>query len=71
MLCVMGVTSQYKQSNPSQQQTIVYVCTGSYASKYHRVANCRGLGNCKGQIVKMHRDKAAAQGRKACKLCYR
>jgi hypothetical protein len=49
----------------------VYVCSGKYATKYHRIADCRGLGNCKGEILKVSIKTAQADGRTACKICFR
>lgn len=49
----------------------VYICTGSYATKYHSTSSCRGLNNCKGSIKKISQKEAASKGRSACSICYR
>ncbi len=49
----------------------VYVCTGPYAKKYHKVKTCKGLKNCSGEIKQISKEKAEADGKTACKLCYR
>ena len=51
--------------------TYVYVCTGSFATKYHCRSNCSGLGKCKGKIVKMTEAAAKKEGRTRCGICYR
>jgi len=42
-------------------ETYVYICTGSYSTKYHYNKNCRGLSNCKSDIVKTSLSKAKNQ----------
>ena len=74
VLCcaVFAFNDNYTRPQVAQAKaTYVYVCTGSYATKYHSRSNCRGLGNCKGQIVKITEEQAQKQGRPPCKLCYR
>lgn len=49
----------------------VYVCTGSYAYAYHSNSHCRGLNNCKADIVFVTISKAKKMGnKKACDICY-
>ena len=31
----------------------VFICTGKYAKVYHAYTGCRGLKNCKGNIIKV------------------
>lgn len=53
-----------------QPNDVVYICTGSSATKYHRTADCRGLNNCKGSIVKVTRSDAENKyHRTPCKIC--
>jgi predicted lipoprotein with Yx(FWY)xxD motif len=44
----------------------VYVCKSTGAKKYHYSPDCRGLSNCKHEIVKMDRDDAEARGLGLC-----
>lgn len=53
----------------SKVQTYVYVCTGNYSKRYHSSPNCKGLHNCKGDIVKMTLDEATKEGRTPCHIC--
>lgn len=50
--------------------TYVYVCTGSYARVYHSSQSCRGLNNCKGDIIKVSLSDAINKyNKRACKIC--
>ena len=70
----MPVTSQattlhlaYAQGASAQPvATTVYVCTGVYATKYHYTSGCRGLNNCKGDIVEVDLARAREAGRTLC-----
>ena len=53
-----------------ESENTVYVCTGKSAKKYHKSSRCKGLRNCKGDIVKIERSRAEAMGKKPCKICY-
>ena len=44
----------------------VYVCKGKYSKKYHYKSNCRGLSNCKPDVVKVSLDDAKRLGRTLC-----
>ena len=44
----------------------VYICTGGYSTKYHLKPNCRGLSNCKGDIVRISRADARQKRRTLC-----
>ena len=59
----------YRAVSSITKTNVVYVCDGKYATKYHDSANCRGLGNCKGDIVKMTIDQARNNGKTACSIC--
>lgn len=48
----------------------VYVCTGSYARKYHYSAECNGLNNCSGNIEMITKDEAIQLAKIACEICY-
>lgn len=39
-------------------QRYVYICDSEYATKYHLVDDCRGLSNCKSDIVQVTLDEA-------------
>lgn len=50
----------------------VFVCTGKYAKVYHAYTSCRGLKNCKGDIVKVSLNDAINKyHRRACGYCER
>lgn len=36
----------------------VWLCMGKYSKVYHASANCRGLRNCKGKLVKVSLEDA-------------
>lgn len=63
----INVNANIDQS--SHQSKTVYVCTVTYAKSYHAKKNCRGLGNCKGEIKSVTKEKAEEDGRKPCKIC--
>ncbi len=49
---------------------VVYICTGTSATRYHRTENCRGLNSCKGKIIKVTRyDAENKYNRTPCKIC--
>lgn len=50
--------------------SIVVICGGKYATKYHNTTRCRGLRNCKGGLYKMSIKDAKKKGFTACKICY-
>lgn len=56
------------QENP---YSVVYICTGASATRYHSTASCRGLGSCGGNVVKVSEAKARELGRTPCKICYK
>ena len=47
-------------------KTDVYLCNSSGGKKYHYVKNCRGLSNCKAQIIKVTIQKAQTLGKDLC-----
>lgn len=53
-----------------KSENTVYVCTGKSAKKYHKSSSCKGLRNCKGDIVVMEKNRAEAMGRRPCRICY-
>ena len=48
----------------------VYICTGKYATTYHRSRSCSGLSNCKGSVESVSKSYAESIGRNQCKRCY-
>lgn len=67
-----GLCKETTKTTPKNQtkQEVVYICTGGYATKYHKKKNCRGLYNCKGKVVEISKTEAVKKGRTACKLCH-
>lgn len=57
------------ESSLLEQQTKVYICTGSSATTYHSIKNCRGLSACKSSVKEITLDQAVAMKRKPCKIC--
>ncbi|NLN32795.1 MAG: hypothetical protein GX159_04280 [Flavobacteriaceae bacterium] len=47
-------------------QSSVYLCNSSNAKKYHYTKNCRGLSNCKHQIIKVSVQEAKKRGKTLC-----
>jgi hypothetical protein len=54
----------------SSTQETVYICDGKYATKYHQVEDCRGLSNCKAEILSIDKKDAIKKGREECAICY-
>lgn len=49
----------------------VWICTSSGAYAYHSKRTCRGLNNCKTDIVLVTKQEAIEKfRRKPCKICY-
>ncbi|MCU0435959.1 MAG: hypothetical protein MUC87_21050 [Bacteroidia bacterium] len=48
----------------------VYVCLGSGAYAYHNTRNCRGLKQCKANIILVPIEKAQSMPRRPCGYCY-
>lgn len=54
----------------STKTETVYICTGGYSKKYHSSPDCRGLDNCKGQIIEVSLyDAVNKYYRTPCKVC--
>jgi len=56
--------------NITDIQSIVYICTGSFAYRFHSTPYCSGLNNCRGDIIKMSLKNAKKKGRTPCRKCY-
>ena len=66
----LNLNAQQQENVQAQQSSTVYICTGGYAKKYHSYSNCRGLSNCKGDIIAVSKNTAKEKGRTACSICY-
>ncbi|WP_262147989.1 hypothetical protein [Chryseobacterium foetidum] len=44
----------------------VYLCDSPDGKKYHYTKNCRGLSNCKHEIIKVSLKKAQTLGKTLC-----
>lgn len=66
-LLVMFVSCTNEKSNISSE-SVVYICTGGYATKYHSSHSCSGLGNCRGDITSI--SIKDVEDRTPCKKCY-
>lgn len=49
--------------------SVVYICTGPYAKKYHSRSDCRGLNNCSGKVSSISLSEAQ-KTKTACSICY-
>ncbi len=54
----------------AQAPAKVYICTGQYATSYHKTSDCKGLGNCKADIKSITMQEAQRLNRKPCRICY-
>jgi hypothetical protein len=48
---------------------MVYICTGPYATTYHRNPYCQGLNSCSAEIIKLPIDEVVGR-RRPCRRCY-
>lgn len=55
----------------TQSSSKVYICTGPQSKRYHKTANCRGLGSCSGEIKAVTVEYARKIGRTPCGWCYK
>lgn len=61
-------SSTENESSKSKSKK-VYICTGSGAYAYHFDSECRGLKNCKDEIIYVTISEAIEQDKRACKIC--
>lgn len=47
-------------------KTDVYLCNSTGGKKYHYSKTCRGLSNCKAEIIKVSIQKAKTSGKELC-----
>lgn len=72
-LLLMGTTatmSADKEKTDSKDE-MVWICTGRNSQCYHRVANCRGLETCGGNVRQIKVEMAQKLDRRECKICYK
>jgi len=50
----------------SLSNTEVYLCNSTGGKKYHYKKTCRGLSNCKHEIIKVSLKKAQEKGKALC-----
>lgn len=62
-------SSDCKVTAKEDTQKVVYICTGSYAKRYHSNKYCSGLNRCRGEIKAVPLSRAKAQGRTDCRKC--
>lgn len=55
----------------NEQDTTVYICTGSSSKCYHKTDKCKGISRCSKEILEVKKSYADSIGRKACKMCYK
>jgi hypothetical protein len=48
----------------------VLICTGKYSKAFHK-HECKGLKNCKHEIIKTTLEEAKKKGYKPCGYCYK
>jgi hypothetical protein len=70
MLAIASCGGTKEKENKKLHYDDVYVCTGRYAKRFHCDENCRGLGNCKGEIRLVPISTAKKQGKTPCGYCY-
>ena len=58
-----------QDENQIREDGTVYVCTGSYAKRYHTKQHCRGLQRCTGETMEISLQEAEEEGRTPCKIC--
>lgn len=60
----------FAMSPSTHQQETVYICDSKSATKYHSEEDCRGLNNCKADIISIDKKDAIKKGREECGWCY-
>ena len=54
----------------TEQDTTVYICTGSSSKRYHKTDKCKGLVKCSKEVVKVEKSYAESKGKTPCMMCY-
>jgi len=58
-------------NNAAAPEGKVYICNSPTAKVYHKYKDCKGLRNCKHDIIEVSLDDAKnIYNRRACKICY-
>ena len=71
LFIVIGTTPAASPS-PISTEAKVYVCVGGSAYAYHSNRDCRGLNNCRHEIIEVTvTDAIKKYRRKECRICYR
>ena len=60
------ILTSFRVPTDSTKEKEVYLCNSKTATKYHYIKNCRGLSNCKHEIIKVTLSKAKEQKRSLC-----
>lgn len=69
VICIVLISTFFSCNNVTKNDE-VYICTGSYSSKYHSSRSCKGLKACSGSKEHVKIDYAKKIGRTACGYCY-
>lgn len=65
-------THSHLNTVTSAPEVKVFICLGGTAYAYHYTRSCKGLAQCRHQIVQVTKDEAVQKyGRKACGYCRR
>lgn len=67
--CFNDNSETRQEENQIPEDETVYVCTGSYAKRYHTDEQCRGLQRCTGETIEISLQEAEKEGRTPCKIC--
>lgn len=59
------ISSDHLLSHPEQSK--VYICDSTGATKYHLTSNCRGLNACESKVIQVTKEEAYNKGKKT--LC--
>lgn len=68
-MLVFPFTITTESDTQDTNDRMVYICTGKSSKRYHATPKCKGLDNCRGEIVKVTVQKAKSMGRTPCRLC--
>lgn len=56
----------FTENRNTFQQSSVYLCDSPGGKKYHYSKSCRGLSNCKYEIIKVKLSEAKKDGKTLC-----
>ncbi|TXF79038.1 hypothetical protein [Chryseobacterium sp.] len=65
-IIVISLTVILNWQGSSISKSEVYLCDSSGGKKYHYTKSCRGLSNCKHEIIKVSIQKAQNMGKTLC-----